>query len=176
MSITTAPPPRHFAGVPFDSWAFGIRVWVAVVAALYAAFWLQLESASSAAVCVGILAFPTRGQALEKAGYRFFATVIGVVASIAIVGTLSQARDLLLLAFAAWVGLCIYAAGLSDGNRAYAAVLAGYTVAIVAIQQQLDTPLKVFDAGMQRGAAVAVGIAAVAIVNDLLVAPDRHSG
>ena len=92
-----------------------------------------------------------------------------------LVGLFSQARDLLLLGFAAWVGLCIYAAGLSDGNRAYAAVLSGYTVAIIAIQQ-LDTPLKVFDAGMQRGAAIAVGIAAVAIVNDLLAAPDRHLG
>ena len=176
MSIATALGTSRFAGLPLSSWAFAVRIWIAVVVALYAAFWLQLELASSAAVCVGILAFPTRGQALEKAGYRFFATVIGVVAAIAIVGTFSQARDLLLLAFAAWVGLCIYAAGLSDGNRAYAAVLAGYTVAIVAIQQQLDTPLKVFDAGMQRGAAIAVGIAAVAIVNDLLVAPDRHSG
>ena len=176
MSVATALGTARLAGLPLPSWAFAVRIWIAVVVALYAAFWLQLESASSAAVCVGILAFPTRGQALAKAGYRCFATVIGVAAAIAIVGTLSQARDLLLLAFAAWVGLCIYAAGLSDGNRAYAAVLAGYTVAIVAIQQQLDTPLKVFDAGMQRGAAIAVGIAAVAIVNDLLVTPDRHSG
>jgi uncharacterized membrane protein YccC len=140
MSVATSLGTSRFAGFPLPSWAFAVRIWIAVVVALYAAFWLQLDSASSAAVCVGILAFPTRGQALEKAGYRFLATVIGVVASIAIVGTFSQARDLLLLAFAAWVGLCIYAAGLSDGNRAYAAVLAGYTVAIVAIQQQLDTP------------------------------------
>jgi uncharacterized membrane protein YccC len=176
MRIATALGTSRFAGFPLASWAFAVRIWIAVVVALYAAFWLQLESASSAAVCVGILAFPTRGQALEKAGFRFLATVIGVAASIALVGMFSQTRDLLLLAFAAWVGLCIYASELSDGNRAYAAVLAGYTVAIVAVQQQLDTPLNVFDAGMQRGAAIAVGIAAVAIVNDLLVAPDRHLG
>jgi hypothetical protein len=62
---------------------------------------------------------PTRGQALEKAGFRLLATVIGVVASIALVGTFSQERDLLLLAFVAWVGLCIAVAALSDGNRAY---------------------------------------------------------
>src|SRR6185369_13390950 len=120
------------AGLPLASWAFAVRIWVAVVVALYAAFWLELESASSAAVCVGILALPTRGQALEKAGFRFLATVIGIAASIALVGIFSQARDLLLLGFAAWVGLCIYAAGLSDGNRAYAAVLSGYSVAIIA--------------------------------------------
>jgi uncharacterized membrane protein YccC len=35
--------------------------------ALYAAFWVQLESASTAVVTVGILALQTRGQAYEKA-------------------------------------------------------------------------------------------------------------
>src|SRR5713226_8922220 len=34
MSVTTAPTPRQVAGVPFASWAFGIRVWIAVVIAL----------------------------------------------------------------------------------------------------------------------------------------------
>jgi uncharacterized membrane protein YccC len=148
-------------------------VWIAVVVALYAGFWLELESPLSAAITVGILAVPTRGQALEKAGFRFLGTAIGVVASIALIGSLSQARDLFLLVFAAWVGLCVYVAGLSDGFRAYGAVLAGYTMALVAIQQ-IDTPETVFDFGMQRGAAIALGIAAIAIVNDLLVAPDRH--
>ena len=58
-----------------------------------------------------------------------------------------------------------------DGNRAYAAVLSGYTLALIAIQQ-LDTPQHVFESSMARGAAIAVGIAAVALVNDLLAAPD----
>jgi uncharacterized membrane protein YccC len=175
MTVTTVPCLPSLAGVPFASWAFAVRIWIAIVVALYAGFWLQLEVPSSAAVTVAILALPTRGLTLEKAGFRFLATVIGVAAAVALIGTFSQARDLLLLAFSAWVGLCIYAARLSDGNRAYAAVLSGYTVAIVAIQQ-IDTPYQVFDVGVQRGAAVAIGIAAIAVVNDLLVAPDRHLG
>jgi uncharacterized membrane protein YccC len=175
MSITTVLAPRRFAGLPLASWAFAFRIWTAIVVALYAAFWLQLEVASSAAVCVGILALPTHGQTLGKAGFRSLATVIGAVASIVLVGAFSQSRDLLLLAFAAWVGLCIYAAGLTDGNRTYAAVLSGYTVALIGIQQ-IDTPNNVFDAAVQRGAAIVVGIAAIAVVNDLLAAPDRHLG
>ncbi|MBV8190805.1 MAG: FUSC family protein, partial [Alphaproteobacteria bacterium] len=83
MSVTTVLAPPRFAGLPLASWAFAFRIWVAVVVALYAAFWLQLEAASSAAVCVAILAAPTRGQALEKAGFRFLATVVGAAASIA---------------------------------------------------------------------------------------------
>ena len=175
MSDATVPRPLTFAGFPLASWAFALRVWIAIVVALYAAFWLQLEAASSAAVCVGILAFPTRGQAFEKAGFRFLATVIGVAVSIVLVGALSQTRDLLLLAFAAWIGLCVYGSSVSDGNRAYAAALSGYTVAIVAIQE-IDAPRHLFETGMARGAAITVGIAVIAVVNDLLVAPDRHVG
>ncbi len=77
------------------------------------------------------------------------------------------------MAFAGWLGLCVYVSGLLDGTRAYAAVLSGYTVALVAIQQT-DTPQNVFETGMARGTAIAVGIVAIAVVNDLLAAPDNY--
>jgi uncharacterized membrane protein YccC len=151
--MTTAPitRPMSFAGAPASGWAFGIRIWAAVVVALAASFWLELEAPSTAALTVAILATPTRGEALHKASYRLMATVIGVTAAIAITALFSQARDLLIAAFAAWIGLCVYAAALVDGNCAYE---------------------HVFETGMARGAAIAVGIAAVALVNDLLAAPD----
>ena len=173
MTTATTLRPLRFAGVSVSAWAFGIRIWMAVVVALAASFWLELEAPSTAAITVAILAAPTRGQALEKACYRLLATLIGVTVAIAIVGLFSQARDLILAAFAAWLGLCVYAAGLLDGNRAYAAVLSGYTVALIAIQQ-MDTPQHVFESGVARGAAIAVGIIALAVVNDLLAAPDNH--
>jgi uncharacterized membrane protein YccC len=173
MSTATITAPLTFAGAPASAWAFGIRIWIAVVVALAASFWLELEAPSSAAVTVAILAVPTRGQALDKAVYRSIATLIGVTAALAITGIFSQARDLLIAALAGWIGLCVYAAGLMDGTRAYAAVLSGYTVALVAIQQ-LDTPEHVFESGVARGAAIAVGIVAIAVVNDVFAAPDSH--
>ena len=171
MTTATIIRPLSFAGAPLSAWAFGIRIWIAVVVALAASFWLQLEAAYTAAVTVAILATPTRGKALDKAFYRLIATLIGVTAAIAITGLFSQERDVLLVAIAGWVGLCVYAAGLLDGNRAYAAVLSGYTVAIVAVEQ-MDAPQNVFETGVARGSAIAVGIAAVALVNDLMAAPD----
>jgi uncharacterized membrane protein YccC len=173
MTTTAINRPLWVARVPAGSWAFGIRIWLAVVVALAASFWLELEAPASAAVTVAILAEPTRGRALEKALFRLIATVIGVTAAIVIVALFSQTRDLLLAAFAGWIGLCVYAAGLLDGNRAYAAVLSGYSVGLIAIQQ-IDTPDQVFQSGMERGAAIAVGIAAIALVNDLLAAPDNY--
>lgn len=74
--------PPLFAGFSANSWAFAVRVWLACLLALYASFWLQLEAPSSAAITVAILALPTRGQGLEKAGFRLLATAIGVAASI----------------------------------------------------------------------------------------------
>ena len=173
VSSTLATGPAVFAGLPLSSWAFAIRIWLAVVVALYAAFWLELEAPSSAAVTVAILALPTRGQVLGKAVFRLLATVLGVAASFAITGLFTQCDGLLLGAFAVWLGICVYAGGLLDGNRAYAAALSGYTVAIVAVQA-IDNPQHVFANGMQRGAAITVGVLAVTLVNDLLAAPDDH--
>jgi uncharacterized membrane protein YccC len=164
-----------FAGFPLPTWAFALRIWAAMMVALYAAFWLQLESASSAAVTVGILALQTRGQAYQKAVYRILCTIIGVVASFAIGGMFAQSRELFVLAFAGWLGLCVYVGGFLDGNRAYGAALAGYTVALVAVTQ-IDSPGSIFDAGVNRVAAIVVGIAALALISDGFAAPNLHTG
>jgi uncharacterized membrane protein YccC len=163
------------AGFPPSAWAFALRIWAAMMVALYAAFWLQLESASSAAVTVGILALQTRGQAYQKALYRILATIIGVVASFVIAGLFPQSRELFVIAFAGWLGLCVYVGGLLDGNRAYGAVLSGYTVAVVAVAQ-IDSPQNVFTTGVNRGAAIVVGVAALALVSDVFAAPNVHPG
>src|ERR1700688_3218552 len=163
------------AGFPLSTWAFALRIWAAVMVALYAAFWLQLESASSAAVTVTILALQTRGQAYQKAVYRVVATIIGVVASLVIAGLFPQSRSLFVIGFAGWLGLCVSVGGLLDANRAYSGILSGYTVALVAVTQ-IDSPQNIFSAGVNRGAAIVVGIAALAVISDVFAAPNVHTG
>src|SRR6202795_1931396 len=163
------------AGFPLSAWAFTLRIWAAMMVALYAAFWLQLESASSAAVTVGILALQTRGHVYQKAVYRVLATIVGVVASFVIAGLFPQSPGLFLIGFAGWLGLCVYVGGLLDGNRAYSGILSGYTVALVAVTQ-IDSPQNIFSAGVNRGAAIVVGIAALALVSDVFAAPNVHTG
>ena len=70
----SARPTMTIAGFPLSAWVFALRTWAAMMVALYAAFWLQLESPSIAALTVGILALQTRGQAYQKAVYRIVAT------------------------------------------------------------------------------------------------------
>ncbi|MGX7741967.1 FUSC family protein [Rhodopseudomonas parapalustris] len=172
MLVTMSPAkPFRIAGFALRDWGFALRIWAAMMISLYIAFWLQLEGAASAATCVGILALPTRGHALEKAFWRLFGTAVGVVVSIAITGAFNEIRELMFLSYAIWLGICTYIASHFEGNRAYGAVLSGYTVAIVAIAQ-IDAPDKVFMAGMNRGAAIFVAIVVVTVINDILAAPD----
>ena len=155
----SARPTISIAGFPLSVWGFALRTWATMTMALYAAFWLQLESGWSAAVTVSILSLQTRGQTYQRAVYWVLAAIIGIVESLVIGGLFPQNRDLFMIGFAIWLGLCIYAGALLDGNRAYGAILCGYTVAQVDVTQ-IDSPQNIFSAGINRGAAIVVGIAA----------------
>ncbi|MGX7708682.1 FUSC family protein [Methylobacterium sp. Gmos1] len=155
---------------PLSAWAYGLRIWLAMMLALYAGFWLQLESASSAAVTVAILAQPRRGQALSKAAYRFLGTVIGFAVAILFAALFGQDRVEMLVAFATWMGLCVFVANYLQGTKAYGAMLSGYTVAIIAINN-IDAPQSVFATGVERVAAITLGIVAITFINDALGAP-----
>lgn len=153
-----------------SAWAFATRIWLAMVLALGAGFWLQLDSASSAATCVAILAQPKRGQALSKALYRLVGTLIGAVASIVIVALFGQDRVMMLVSVSVWLGLCVFIAQYLQDTRAYGAMLSGYTVGIIALAQ-IDTPQDTFDAATARVAVIVLGIVAITFINDALASP-----
>ncbi|MBP1179184.1 FUSC family protein [Methylobacterium sp. PvR107] len=152
------------------AWAFALRIWIAMMLALAAAFWLQLDSASSAATCVAILAQPKRGQAISKAIYRLLGTLIGAAVSIVVMALFGQDRVLLFVSFTAWLGLCVFVAQYLQDTRAYGAMLSGYTVAIIALGQ-IDNPQGTFDAAVSRVAVIVLGIVAITFINDALASP-----
>jgi uncharacterized membrane protein YccC len=161
--------------IPLHIWGHALRIWLAAVTALYVAFWLQLGGASSAAVTVAILAQPTRGAALAKAVNRIAATFIGAVMSIVIAGLFPGDRIGMLAAFILWLCVCVFVASYFRGYRAYAAVLSGYTVAIITIAN-IDAPQNVFTAMTNRVAAITIGIICVTSVNDLFGSPPVWRG
>jgi len=156
--------------IPVHIWAHALRIWLAAVVALYVAFWLQLGGASSAAVTVAILAQPTRGAALAKAVNRIAATLIGATMSVVIAGLFPGERIGMLGAFVCWICVCVFVASYLRGYRAYAAVLSGYTVAIIALVN-IDTPQNVFTTMTDRMAAIAIGILCVTLINDVFGSP-----
>ena len=158
------PPPQ--------AWFFALRIWSAMMLALYVAYRLQRESASSAAVSVAILAQPKRGQAISEAIYRYLGTILGGVIPIVFAAAFGQNRALILVCFAAWLSLCVFIAQDLQDTRAYRAMLSSYTVAIVAVSN-IDLPQTVFDAAVPRGAAIAV---AITFINDALAWPSTWRG
>lgn len=152
------------------AWAFALRIWIAMTAALYIAFWLQLDSASTAAVGVAILAQPKRGQAISKAVYRLLGTAVGGAMAIGFMALFGQDRVMLLVAFTVWLGLCVFVAQYLQDTRAYGAMLSGYTVAIIAIAH-IDAPQDTFDAAVARLAAIVVAVVVITFVNDALASP-----
>jgi uncharacterized membrane protein YccC len=152
------------------AWAFALRIWIAMILALWVGFWLQLDSASSAATCVAILAQPKRGQALSKALYRLVGTLVGALVSLVVVALFGQDRVLLLVSFSVWLGLCVFVAQYLQDTRAYGAMLSGYTVAIIALAQ-IDAPQDAFETAAARVAAIVVGIVAITFINDALASP-----
>jgi uncharacterized membrane protein YccC len=161
--------------IPFHIWTFSFRIWLAAVVALYVAFWLQLGGASSAAVTVAILAQPTRGAALAKAANRIAATLIGATMSVVIAGLFPGERIGMLGAFICWICICVFVASYLRGYQAYAAVLSGYTVAIIALDN-IDTPQNVFTTMTDRVAAITIGILCVTLINDVLGSPPVWRG
>jgi uncharacterized membrane protein YccC len=137
--------------------AYVARTLLAMAIALYAALWLQLASPASAAVTVMIVANPSRGGIVSKGVWRIFGTVTGAVAAVVIMACFPQQPILFILAFGLWLGLCTFASSMFRHFRAYAAVLSGYTVALIAAGA-LATPDHVLAFALSRLAVVTLGV------------------
>lgn len=152
---------------PAGTTAFALRTWVALALGLYSAFALELEAASSTAVCIMLLTQPAQGMVLSKALYRTLGTLAGVVVGVSLTSLFPQDRTMILAGFTLWMGLCTAAGTLLRDFRAYGVVLSGYTVAIISLSN-IDAPAATFGAAVDRVAAILVGIVALAAVNALL--------
>ena len=150
-----------------DAVGFALRTTLAVLLAYFVAFAIQLDTASSAGLCVAIVAQPTPGMAMSKALYRVLGTVLGGAVAFALVALFPQDRTMLLAAFTLWLGACTFVAALLRDFRSYGAVLCGYTVGIIAISG-IDAPDGALLATLNRVAAILLGVASAAVVNALL--------
>ncbi|GAB0114779.1 FUSC family protein [Acidisoma sp. C75] len=140
-----------------------LRTLLAMGLAFYAALWLQLQTPASAAVTVMIVANPSRGGILSKGLWRIFGTLTGAVAAVVILGAFGQAPLLFVVGLAFWLGLCTFASSMFRHFRAYAAVLSGYTVALIAAGA-LATPDHVLGFALARLAVVTIGVVVSTIV------------
>lgn len=143
--------------LPPGALGFALRNTAASLLALYIAFRMNLDDPKWAASTVWIVAQGSRGMGLSKSQYRILGTAIGAAVALLLTGAFAQTPELFLPALAAWIGLCAGVATFLRNFRAYAAVLAGYTAAIIAMDA-VSAPLHAFDIATARFLYVVVGI------------------
>jgi uncharacterized membrane protein YccC len=117
---------------------------------------------------VYIASQPLAGATRSRAFYRVLGTVIGAVVTVALVPNLIDAPELLCLAVALWVGLCLYLSLLERSPRSYAFMLAGYTVALIGFPAVSD-PGSIFDTALARVEEISLGIICASLVSTIVL-------
>ncbi|WP_222183921.1 FUSC family protein [Geminicoccus harenae] len=161
------------AGLGRTEILFSVKTFLAALLALWVALSLDLPKPYWAMGTVFIVAHPLAGAVTSKAVYRVLGTLIGAVASVALVPNLIDAPELLCLALAIWVGGCLFVSLLDRTPRSYVFMLAGYTAAIIGFSSVTE-PALVFDTALARTLEITLGILCSALVSRVLF--PRHVG
>jgi uncharacterized membrane protein YccC len=130
-------------------WAFALKVLGAAVLALFIALWIDLPRPYWAVSTVFITVQPLAGATRSKAIYRVCGTVLGAIVAVILVPNLVNAPELLTLAIALWVAICLYVSLLDRTPRSYILMLAGYTAAFIGFPAVAD-PGAIFDTAVAR--------------------------
>lgn len=136
---------------------FAIKTLIGGGVALWLALRWGLEQPAWALMTAFIVAQPLSGMVLQKGLARLLGTLIGTVMSVLFMGVFAQTPWLFLLALALWLGLCTASSTLLRSAWSYSFVLAGYTVAIIALPA-INHPLTVFDQAVARCTEICLGI------------------
>jgi uncharacterized membrane protein YccC len=150
-----------------QDWVFSLKTFTAAMLALYIAFWLDLPRPYWAMATVYIASQPYSGATRSKALFRALGTLIGAAGAVALVPLLVNAPELLSLALALWVGTCLYISLQDRTPRSYVAMLAGYSIAIIAFPTVND-PGTIFDVALARVQEIMVGIVTASVVTNLV--------
>lgn len=170
---TSAASPRFSGGfggvlsVAREPLLFGIRLWASVCLALFVAFWLELENPFWAGASAAIVCLPQVGASLRKAWFRMIGTVIGATMIVVLTACCPQDRIAFLALLAFWFSICAFAATVLRNYASYAASLAGYTAAIIAVDtfgESGGASPEVFWIAVWRASEISIGIVCAGIM------------
>ncbi len=136
---------------------FALKTLLGAGLALWLAMRWELEQPVWALMTAIIVAQPLSGMVVQKGFARLFGTIVGTVMSVVIMSISAQAPWLFLLILALWLGVCTAISTVLRSAWAYAFVLAGYTVAIIALPS-INNPVHVFDQAVARCTEISLGI------------------
>ncbi len=146
---------------------FAIKTLLGGGLALWLALRWGLEQPAWALMTAFIVAQPLSGMVLQKGLARLLGTLVGTAMSVLFIAAFAQTPWLFLLCLALWLALCTACSTLLRSAWAYAFVLAGYTVAIIALPA-INHPLQVFDQAVARCTEISLGIVCATLSSALL--------
>lgn len=165
MTSAAAQPPflvRHADII------FSVKTFIAGMMALLIGFAMDLPRPYWALATVYIASQPLAGATRSKALFRVIGTLVGASASVVLVPNLVNSPELLSLAIALWVGLCLYVSLLDRTPRGYMFMLAGYTCALISFPS-VNEPAAIFDTAVARSEEIIVGILCATLVSTILL-------
>ncbi len=146
---------------------FSLKCFAAAMLALFVAFSIGLERPYWAFLTSYIVAQPLAGAVISKAIFRLVGTFVGAVAAVAMVPPLVNAPELLALAFACWLALCVFVSLLDRTPRSYMFVLAGYSACIIGLPS-VDAPGAIFTVAALRVQEISIGILCGSLVHGVV--------
>ena len=164
-------------GSTFQALLFGIRLATAVSLALFVSFYLQLDMPYWAGTSAAIVCEPIVGSSLLKGLFRMIGTAVGAVAAVVLTAMFPQDRVGFLFGMLVWASFWSFASTLLRNFAAYAAMLAGYTLVIIA-STSIAAPNQVFEIAIGRASEICIGIVCGTLVialTDLGNSPQRLS-
>jgi uncharacterized membrane protein YccC len=117
------------------------------------------------------------GSAILKGAFRLIGTAVGAVAAVALTAIFPQDRAGFLFVMVVWAAACSFVSTLLRNFAAYAAMLSGYTLVIIA-GTSISAPDQVFEIAISRASEICVGIVSGTLVvglSELGDAPERLS-
>jgi len=174
--MTAASPTlARPTGAPLAEWLrgatpaflFGLRLWASVCLSFYVAFQLELSEPSWAATTAALVCQPVLGASLRKSMFRMVGTVVGAIAIVILAALVRQDRVGFLVGLTLWCAASAFTATILRNFAAYAAALAGYTAAIIAIDvlgPVGSTNGIVFIFAINRSIEICIGIVSAGVV------------
>jgi len=144
-----------------------LKTFAASMLALVIALAMDLPRPYWAMATVYITSQPLAGATSSKAFFRVMGTLVGATMTVALVPNLINAPELLCLAIALWVGLCLYLSLLDGTPRSYVFMLAGYTVALIGFPS-VSEPGAIFDTAVARLEEISLGIICASLVSTIV--------
>ncbi len=152
---------------------FSLKTFLAAMTAYFIAVSFDLPRPFWAVATVYIVAHPLSGAISSKSAYRLLGTIIGGMATVAVVPNLVNEPILLCAAIVAWVSTCTFVSLLDRTPRSYVFLLAGYTVLLAGLPLVND-PANTFDTVVSRIEEIGLAIICASLVSHIVL--PSHAG